>query len=242
MESKKTESSTTVTEESHCNKCNKGFILNAKTDRYSECECRIKQRNLDRIKNSGLGKVIEKCTFESYEVENDFQKYIKDKALEYCKNYKDKKSWFYIGGQTGAGKSHICTAICNYLIQKESLTLKYIIANKLVSELKSYAMDREKYNNLYNIVMGKDVLYIDDLFKSNNITDADIKILFEIINDRYNQNKITIISSEKRIMDLEKYTELEAVTGRIIEKALGYVININKDVSKNYRTRNFLNL
>lgn len=69
-----------------------------------------------------------------------------------------------------------------------------------------------------------------------------MKVIFDIINDRYNENLITIISSEKRLEELENMDELEAVTGRIIEKAKGFIVNIGKDSGKNYRKRDILEL
>ena len=208
----------------------------------SQCDCQIEVKNKLRLKNSGLESVIEKYTFENYS-ENEFhQKNIKKTAQEFVKRISEgKKSWFFIGGQSGVGKSHICTAICSKLMEQK-LSLKYAIANKVILRLKSLVMNVEDYYREMGHLIAVDVLYIDDLFKAQSVTNADIKVLFEILNDRYIQNKITIISSEKTIEDLERIDELEALTGRVIEKAENFIINIKKDSRKNFRKRNFLNL
>ena len=82
-------------------------------------------------------------------------------------------------------------------------------------------------------------MYIDDLFKTKqgaSVTAADINIAFEILNYRYINDMLTIISSEKtlrEILDID-----EAVGSRIYEMAQGYILNISADPAKNYRMMN----
>ena len=189
-----------------------------------------------------MEEVINRYTFEAYETKEKYQNSLKAKTQTYVKEIEaGEKTWFFIGGQSGIGKSHLCTAICSELMKMKK-SLKYVIANKIIMELKSTVLNQVDYFRLMGQLIAVDVLYIDDLFKSKNITDADVKALFEIINDRYSQNKITIVSSEKTIFDLEEHDELEAITGRIVENAKSYVINIKKDATKNYRKQNYMNL
>ena len=224
-----------------CNKCKDSGYMFLDNRTVRECECQIEVKNKLRLKNSGLQEVINKYTFGNYETKEKYQNGIKLKAQEYVKEIETgEKTWFFIGGQSGVGKTHLCTAICSELMKMKK-SLKYVIANKIIMELKSAVMNQVDYFRIMGQLISVDVLYVDDLFKSKSVTDADVKVLFEIINDRYTQNKITIVSSEKTIFDLEKIDELEAITGRIIEKAKSYVINITKDTSKNYRKQNYLN-
>jgi hypothetical protein len=96
-----------------------------------------------------------------------------------------------------------------------------------------------------------DVLYIDDLFKNGKDdfgtvkqpTPADINAAFEIINYRYNNpGKITIISSERTLIEMNAIDE--AIAGRIAEKskAGGYCINLAKDGKKNWRMKGITEL
>ena len=80
-----------------------------------------------------------------------------------------------------------------------------------------------------------DVLYIDDLFKQNNINDPDIKLAFELIDYRVRTNRMTVISTE---MDLNQLLDIdEALGGRIIQAARGNKYIIAKDRGKNYRLK-----
>jgi DNA replication protein DnaC len=77
------------------------------------------------------------------------------------------------------------------------------------------------------------VLYIDDFLKGG-ITDADIRLAFELLNYRYNNSSLlTIISSEvdlKNIFDAD-----EALAGRIYERAKG---NIYRTPNEDWRLKN----
>ena len=58
---------------------------------------------------SGMSEMLKGCTLESFKTKSEWQQAIKNKAIEYIKQ--DNGDWWYIGGQVGSGKTHICTAI-----------------------------------------------------------------------------------------------------------------------------------
>lgn len=222
---------------SKCEECNNvGYIYCKDTNTVGkECQCRIKRLNKERLERSGLADKVEKCTFDNFIATSSIQKEMKEKALNYIKNI-DQCPWFYIGGQTGVGKTHICTAISNYLINNKAYSLKYVKANKIIADLKANVMDYENRLKIYEGLMYCKVLYIDDLFKTKNATDADIRILFDIIDDRDTSNLITIISSEKTLRELGEIDE--AIAGRIRERTKeDYTINIARNMNLNYRLR-----
>ena len=220
-----------------CNVChNKGIVYMYHGNEIvsKDCECMKTRESLDRIKKSGLSNLLDKYTFGAYRTDSDFQKLIKGKALTFLKN---NAKWFFIGGQIGCGKSHICTAIVGELL-KQGKSARYMQWRDDVVKLKSHANGYE-YEFLIKPFKNAEVLYIDDLFKTRAgefPTSADVNIAFEIINQRYiNPDFITIISSERTISDMLKIDE--AVASRICEYAGEYTINISPDIHKNYRLR-----
>lgn len=223
----------------NCDICrNKGFV--AKIDEHGYevnaiCKCQKIRATLKRARRSGLGDIITECTFDKYNDSEDWQKLIKSKAQAFCAD--DKAKWFYIGGQVGSGKTHICTAIAAHYI-KAGLEVKYMLWSEEAKRLKALVNDvsyQEKIHRYKNI----DVLYIDDFLKvknGENPTPADINLAFEIINHRLlDSDKITIISSEKILDDLMEYDE--ATMSRIYQQTGKYKINIGKDRNKNYRLK-----
>ena len=92
----------------NCDKCkNKGVIYFLKENQLSkqkdftqrECSCMAIRRALRRAKQSGLNNILTDYTFDKYETPEQWQRIIKEKALNFCKD--NSAHWFYIGGQSG---------------------------------------------------------------------------------------------------------------------------------------------
>ena len=222
-----------------CEECkNKGFI--AKLDDngcevHTPCRCQKVRATLKRARASGLGDIIREFTFKKFTAAESWQENIKGIAIEFCND--ENAKWFYIGGQVGCGKSHLCTAIAAHYI-KAGNDVKYMLWMEESKPLKALVNDVRyaEYIEPYKTV---DVLYIDDFLKvqnGENPTHADIKLAFEIINHRLLEaDKITIISSEKMLDELMEYDE--ATMSRIYQQTGKYKINIPKDRNKNYRLK-----
>lgn len=214
--------------------------------RSRECKCMEVRRNISRMKQSGLKDIIKDYTFAKYEVTDDWQRIIKNAAMEYAKN---PHGWFSVGGQSGCGKTHICTAICReFLLSGRQVV--YMLWRDDIERIKGFAKDDpEQRMEMIERFKTAEVLYIDDLFKTGKDregkymlpTTADINAAFEIINYRaLNPDLLTIISSEWTEDDLLDIDE--ATGGRIFEKTGSNGFSIAKDRSKNYRTRKTVKL
>jgi len=220
-----------------CPKCkNRGFIAEVRGPYVvtAECDCMVYRRNITRLKNSGLQDVVSRYTFENYKASDPWQKATKEIALRFVEN---AQGWFYIGGQVGSGKTHICTAITGNLIRQSKDTI-YMPWVEVVTKLKSIKTD-EEYSNVIERYKTVEVLYIDDFLKTRTgekPTTADLNISFELLNYRYNNPKlITVISSERQINDVLDFDE--ATGSRIKERCGDYVVGFDRDINKNYRLR-----
>lgn len=228
----------------NCEACrNKGYIALITPEGFEahkECRCQVIRATLRRAQRSGLGDILSKCTFDKYEDSEDWQKLIKGKAKAFCED--DEAKWFYIGGQVGCGKTHLCTAICGHYI-KAGKEVKYMLWCEESKTLKALVNDTS-YTEQISDYKNVDVLYIDDFLKvqsGENPTPADIKLAFEIINHRLlDDSKITIISSEKMLEEVMEYDE--ATMSRIFQQAGNYKINIGRDRNRNYRLRGGVNV
>jgi DNA replication protein DnaC len=210
-----------------------------------KCVCRKHKENLRRMKNSGLGHVIEELTFDTFIAQEEWQKTMKRTGEKYLiqleHGEESRKPWLYLGGAVGCGKTHIATAICGELL-KRGLSIKYMQwlpeSRRIKSDINEASLD-EALDKYYNA----DVLYIDDLFKQQRNrgarpqpTDADVKIAFMIINNRYNSRKPTILTSEWFLSD--DLMEIDEGTfSRIYERTRGgFLLEINPGPGKNFRT------
>lgn len=211
--------------------------------KMKKCECMKKRELYSRLSNCGMNREqLKNYRFENYKVETEWQKGIFDRIKEYYKSLANNKFWLYIGGTTGAGKTHLCTAIFQKLINN-GLSGKYMIWNSEVSQLinlkRSFNIDnQERYSDRIDELIDCDVLYIDDFMQRDFKIEDSLNVAYEIINTRYNNpNKITIISSELVREDLQDM--INSVFGRIYQRANNgkYFINIIGQ-DKNYRLNN----
>lgn len=246
------EGSLNADDDYNCTVCkNKGLVMRAEqapngywTTISSECKCMSVRRTIKRMQRSGLKNIIRDYTFQKYESTEEWQKTIRDAAMAYAKA---PDGWFFIGGQSGAGKTHICTAICReFLLAGQAV--KYMLWRDEVVKLKDLVTDYEQYTALVDSYKKVPVLYIDDLFKTGRAADGmkqrptggDVNVAFEILNYRYNDPKLlTIISSECTISDILDIDE--AVGGRIFERAKT-AFSLKPDRSRNYRLRGIVEL
>lgn len=221
-----------------CPKCkNKGVIYEPRYNDYSkywyvtavECSCKPIRAEMARRKKSGLNHLSKKYTFETYKANEPWQQEIAKRACNYVRN---PDGWFFIGGQVGCGKTHICTAIVNALIARGKAA-RYMIWADEITRLKQYSTEPKEYDRLMNEIKKADILYIDDFFKTQNPTASDINNTFTIINYRYNEDLPTLISSEFAVAEILRIDE--ALGSRVAEKCGANAIYIAADSNKNMR-------
>jgi len=201
-----------------CPKCrDTGYVIIDKPSlTVRECECVTRKANQRRLERSGLTELVDRCTFDSFTTELDYQIALKNKALAFLTA--PKGSWFFVGGHSGSGKTHICTAVCKELIDRGNDVL-YFKWREEAPRLKALINDSDRYYSETRRISDVQVLYIDDFLKGS-IREADINLAYQLLNDRYNTRKTTIISSERSIEDIAKFDE--AVGSRIYERSKGY--------------------
>ena len=237
----------------NCPLCkNKGYIAKLVEDRgqyshcFADCRCVEVRRSIMRMKRSGLKDIIKDYTFDKFRADEPWQKAIKDAAVAYSE---EPTGWFALCGQSGAGKTHLCTAICRKFLLSGKRVI-YMLWRDEIVKIKEAAKggdDSNELRELLNRYKNAEVLYIDDLFKTGRNIDtslarpsvADINYAFEILNYRYNDpSLLTIISSElteDELLDID-----EAIGGRIYERAKTFTIA--RDRKRNYRIKRAVTL
>lgn len=227
-----------------CPKCkNKGdtMFLQDGYEIYKTCSCWTIRNTIKRMEECGLGNLLSLYTFDKYEQPEDWQKDTYKRAKDFVTS---DKNWFCMLGESGSGKSHICTAISRELL-KQGMDLKYMMWLDDSTALKQVITDAERYSQMISEYKNAQVLYIDDFFKSDNETPpsaADIKLANEILNYRYNKARmdkskrwVTIISSERTLEQLLTYDK--ALAGRIYEMTKPNNLILLSGIDKNYRLR-----
>lgn len=224
----------------HCN--NKGYVSKVKyielykqyTTIMYRCTCMDQRETIRKALNSGLGEYLKRRS-NDYEATEEWQKLNKSLMVEYCKTESDSNKWFIAVGQSGGGKTLLCSIIANHLLFNLNKQVLYITWTDFISKLKRDIMsDNSDAVSIYLDEVKKcEVLFIDELLKK--YTETDLKYIIEIINYRYTNDLKTIITSERMIDELLDIDE--ATFGRVIEKSGKYLIEIEKDRHKNYRLK-----
>jgi DNA replication protein DnaC len=114
-------------------------------------------------------------------------------------------------------------AICNNIMEFHKVGVVYMPYREEITRIKQTVTDEINYNNAIGRFKNAPVLMIDDLLKGKN-SEADVNILFEIINFRYLNNMPMVISTEKTIDELLSFDE--GTMSRVIEMARGHQIEI----------------
>lgn len=228
-----------------CPKCrNKGRVMRL-VDGYKvvgECECMAARKSISRMKKSGLGELLERCTFESYQTRFPWQEAAKKMALDYAAYPAGR--WFVASGCSGSGKTHLCTAICKRLMEA-GLETRYMLWVDESRRLKAFSTDDASCQRIMRPLKTVKVLYIDDLFKPRTEEDkytgkrfrvtataADISLAYEILNARLISKRITVISTELSLEDIMRMDT--ALGSRMYQASKGCYLYLTGD--KNWRT------
>lgn len=220
-----------------CELCkNKGWIQYIR-DGYvmtRQCYCEAKRKTYRRAKRSGLGEYLKK-TLDDYQTNAPWQETLKGITKEFITNHSQDGVWMMACGQSGSGKTLLCSIVANHLLFNEAREVMYVTWTDFISKLKRDMMGDKtnKVSEYLEEVKKCEVLFLDETLKKYNETD--LKYLIEIINYRYTNDLKTIITSERvldELLDID-----EATFGRAVEKCEGYLMNIPKDRCKNYRLR-----
>lgn len=229
----------------NCELCkNRGFITIPIDDVHTQiknCECMQERNTLKHLNNCGITKsVLEQLNFDTYTTNKTWQQ----KLLSICKAYTEEiingnKYWLLLSGQSGSGKTHLCTSVFQEIIKKAHLRGMYMLWNTEIPKLcnlrrSSFTDNQEEYEYLVKQYKEVNVLYIDDLFKLDaRLKEDGLSLAYDILNYRYMNEKITIISTETT---KEQFRQLDvAICGRCYEMSdKRFWINLD-GAEKNYR-------
>lgn len=205
-----------------------GYILRVDENGYSyadPCKCRAIKDSRERLRRSGLAKEFKSKTFDNFMTFNNPQlEDAKRTVMKYAEKFEEMRNAdansLMLCGQVGAGKTHLGTACSVHLIDN-GIPVIYMGYREEMTALKSKVTDKQAYTADMNRYKKAPVLFIDDFLKGK-VTEADVNVIYEIINYRYNNNLPVIISTEKSLDAIMNFDE--AIGSRLIEMCRGHII------------------
>lgn len=156
---------------------------------------------------SGIKKRFQQRTFETFRCDTRQRKAAYDVARSYAEMW-DKHfaegTGLYIEGTNGTGKTHLAAAIAIYLIKERRVPVICKTSGDMLLDIKNtFDYDGATEKQVLDVYKRVDLLIVDDLGKEQ-CTDWSISTLYSILNDRYEEMKPTIITTNYNSEDLAR--------------------------------------
>lgn len=175
------------------------------------CSCREKEvlvQNRDKLfAISNLSK-LGHLTFENFQPRGRIGLFPRqadslERAYESCQRFaRGLNGWLFIQGGYGSGKTHLATAIANYVVDMGIPTLFLTVPDLLDTLRFSYESINTTYEERFEEIRNAGLLILDD-FGTQNATDWAREKLFQIINFRYINRLPLVVTSNISTKDIE---------------------------------------
>lgn len=207
-----------------CEKCNDTGIADGKI-----CECAEKLRIAESVKEnplilpcaSGLSKIDFSYYGKGEPTKRKEAKYLEKGLLE---GYKI----FLLAGKTGTGKTYFAGSIVRGMLEsgKEIKALSAIKLNKILLEYHLAPLDGKK--GIYEELTETDVMLIDDLGAEQVLNNVTIPYLLELLTERAENKKITLVTTNLSPTELEKRYG-QRIVSRLLDKKLSLALLFTGD-------------
>ena len=186
--------------------------------RVVRCDCHDQERAEVLLKRARIPRRYEHCAFENFDIWKDNQtlRYAKLKASKFVDEYPTDEGLLFIG-TTGVGKTHLAVAVLRELMIRKGVECLFYDFHDLLKAI------RDSYNpvsqaselSVLQPVLDVEVLLLDELAASNP-SDWVKETLQHIINTRYNQKKVTLITTTLPFGEAPGRREVRAPSGETI--------------------------
>ncbi len=185
-----------------CDKCD-GFGNIITPQGLRTCDCKIRAVTVTHLVAAEIPPMYAKKSFKTFD--SDFPETdVYDKCVKYVLKYYKGEKGLLLHGKCGTGKTHLAIAILRELIQKGYTGLFYNVISLLDDLRSTYALDNTLTQwPILEKVCRVDILVLDDLGAEKTSGWVNDR-LYAIINQRYEQEKATIVTTNKNDKELEE--------------------------------------
>lgn len=177
-----------------------------------------RKREIDNllVRSELRGRLLD-MTFETFDPRPAGKAY--DIAKEYAEKFgKETTEGLMLYGKAGSGKTHLACAITRHIIEQKRIQVIFTRIVDLLSEIRqTYSEDEycrtENESDLIRKYAGAPLLIIDDL-GAEKTTDWVRQILYQIIDERWIEQKPIIVTSNLNLEELEARFE-ERIASRV---------------------------
>jgi DNA replication protein DnaC len=213
--------------EKNCPKCDGTGWKPLETEgvrRVIRCDCTAAVRVERLIQEARIPKRYEHCAFENFDIRKDRETGQENSTLRWARTQADKFVEEYpvdfgllFVGSTGVGKTHLAVAVLRELVLRKGVECLFYDFRDLLKEIQdSYnPVSQTSESRVLQPVLEVEVLLLDELVAANP-SDWVKETLAHVINSRYNQKRVTLITTTLPLSDGAKRRELRAPSGESI--------------------------
>jgi DNA replication protein DnaC len=160
------------------------------------CECWHARQAKALVDQAGIPKRYQNCSLSNFEVHNDSHRDALKISRQFVKNFPAQEVGLIFIGSCGVGKTHLGVAIIRELIEKKKAPCVFYDFRELIRDIQStYTPDSNlSESEVLAPVFDAAVLVLDELGAKRTTAWVE-EMVFHIINQRYNQKKLTILTS-----------------------------------------------
>lgn len=162
-----------------------------------EARARRMQRIERLLGKSGIKKRFQHRTFENFMQDTEARRRCFKAAKDYADQfpvYAARGEGLYIEGTNGTGKTHLAAAVALQLIDQGIPVVCKTAGDMLEDIKKAYDQGEASESDILKAYKTVDLLIVDDLGKEQ-CTDWSVSTIYSILNDRYEDMKPTIITT-----------------------------------------------
>lgn len=183
----------------------------------SKCVRQRRERDITGIPDMFYDSDLSKFDFETYSVNVDKLKDIAYKFLEtYTEWAKHGKGLYFWSETPGSGKTFLMCCIARSVMFKYNIQMRFITAPKYITTVRDSYKRQQGAEDESKIFRECELLVLDDL-GAQTTTEWNEMDIFNLINERLNSGKITLITSN---MQAENLNLSDRTIDRIIKSEL----------------------
>ncbi|MFC2168978.1 ATP-binding protein [Acidobacteriota bacterium] len=176
-----------------------GWILESNEGRgvAKRCECYKKFRRMALFEQANIPKRYKNCTLKNFESEHhDSLRHALKISKKLVANYPAQDIGLLFQGPCGVGKTHLAVAIIHELITEKGIPCYFCDFRDLIRNIqKTYDFESPlSESDVLQPIFQKKVLVLDELGAKRTSAWVE-ETVFYIINQRYNNMKLTIFTS-----------------------------------------------
>lgn len=200
------------------------------------CQCRCVQDNYKKKRSerllefASLPEDLKDLKVEDYQIgiydrpdSRDKAEIVKKSAIGFIKNYElfaeEGKGLYFYSKTPGSGKSSMAVAITNELLNNKGAAARYTTMSELLSEIKATYSNNSQISEsqLIDAVKEVELLVLDEIGVEKASSWVE-EIFYQIINNRLNNKKVTIFTSNLLISELNYSHRIKSRITRMTER------------------------